>query len=239
MSIDRDTAAPSSKRRSIVGAGIGIGMLGIAGGFTGIYYAAPERPARHLDVPYEPTPQPVVDAMLLLAQVNRNDLLYDLGCGDGRIVISAAKQYGARGIGIDLDPQRVTEAKANAKQAAVEDRVHFMVGDLFASNFSDATVVTLFLWPQVNLKLRPLLWQQLQVGTRVVSYIWDMGPEWLAEKIVPVQGKKIYCWTITEQQKQAMDKPARRHGGSTMPVRDDVGSWLAMHDMKAATVFRP
>jgi ribosomal protein L11 methylase PrmA len=144
--------------------------------------------------------------MLELAMVSSNDLLYDLGSGDGRIVISAAMKYGARGVGIDLDPQRVTEAKANAKNAGVEDKVRFMVGDLFESDFSSATVVTLFLFPDVNLKLRPILWRQLKAGTRVVSNLWDMGPEWPPEKTVDVEGRKIYYWTITEAHKNSLKK---------------------------------
>ncbi len=205
MNITFTLAIPSSKRRSML---VGLGLLCIAGGLSGLPSVAQERAVRELDVPYQPSPQPVVDKMLELANVNREDRVYDLGSGDGRIVITAAKKYGARGIGIDLDPQRVAEARANARQAAVEDLVQFRIGDLYAANFSDATVVTLFLWPEVNQKLRPILWRQLKVGTRVVSYIWDMGPEWPPEKIATVEGKKIYHWTITEAQKKAAERPA-------------------------------
>lgn len=159
-------------------------------------------PARRPDVPYEPTPQPVVDRMLKLAGVRTNDVVYDLGCGDGRIVITAAKQFGARGTGIDIDPQRILEARANAKEAGVEENVEFKVGDLFTSDFSDATVVTLFLWPHINRKLRPVLWEQLRVGTRVVSYIWDMGADWPPERTDSVGGKKIYSWTVREEHKR-------------------------------------
>jgi predicted RNA methylase len=158
--------------------------------------------ARRPDVPYEPTPQPVVDRMLELAHVNSGDLVYDLGCGDGRIVITAAKQYGARGVGIDIDPQRILDAQANARAAGMENKVQFQAGDLFTSDFSDATVVTLFLWPHINRKLRPLLWRQLRVGTRVVSYIWDMGEEWPSDRSADVGGKKIYCWTIKDEHKR-------------------------------------
>ena len=155
-------------------------------------------PPKGLDVPYEPSPQAVVQNMLALAEVTGNDVLYDLGSGDGRIVISAAKAIGARGVGIDLDPRRIDEANANAKIAGVESKVQFRVGDLYTIDFSEASVVTLFLWPQVNRKLRPILWRQLKPGTRVVSYIWDMGEEWPPEKTVWVGGKPIYLWTITE-----------------------------------------
>ena len=155
-----------------------------------------------LDVPYVPTPQEVVDKMLDLAKVGKNDTLFDLGCGDGRIVVTAAKVRGARGTGIDIDPTRIAEAKENAKQAGVSDRAQFRVGDLFKTDFSSATVVTLYLLPTINAKLRPQLWKQLKVGTRVVSHAFDMGSEWPAEKTVEVDGRTIYYWTITEANKK-------------------------------------
>jgi SAM-dependent methyltransferase len=157
-----------------------------------------------LDVPYVPTPQPVVDKMLELARVGKNDMLFDLGCGDGRIVVTAAKLRGARGTGIDLDPARIAEATENAKRAGVADRAKFRVGDLFKTDFSSATVVTLYLLPTINAKLRPQLWKQLRVGTRVVSHAFDMGSEWPAEKTVQVDGRAIYYWTITEANKRAI-----------------------------------
>lgn len=156
-----------------------------------------------LDVPYVPTPQEVVNKMLDMAKVKEGDMVYDLGCGDGRIVITAA-QRGARGVGIDLNPQRISEAKANAKEAGVEDRVQFMVGDLFKADFSKADVVTLYLLPSVNRALRPQLWKQLKVGTRVVSHDFDMGPEWPPERTEKVDYKTIYYWTITEENKKAV-----------------------------------
>ena len=160
----------------------------------------PER----LDVPYVPTPQEVVDRMLEMGKVGKNDVLYDLGCGDGRIVVTAAKNRGARGTGIDLNPVRIAEAKENAKTAGVADRVNFKVGDLFQADVSPATVVTLYLLPSVNVKLRPRLWQQLKVGTRVVSHAFDMGPEWPPEKKDEVDGRTIYFWTITQANKKAV-----------------------------------
>ncbi len=165
---------------------------------------ASEQPQLRLDVPYVPTPQPVVDRMLDLAKVSQGDVLYDLGCGDGRIVITAAKERGARGVGIDMNPQRISEAKANAQQAGVADKVKFIQGDLFAADFSDASVVTLYLLPDVNLKLRPQLWKQLKVGTRVVSHDFDMGPDWPPEKVEKVDGKTLYYWSITEANKAAV-----------------------------------
>lgn len=154
--------------------------------------------------PYVPTPPDVVRHMLALGRVGRGDTVYDLGCGDGRIVVTAAKARGARGTGIDLNPVRIAEAKENAKQAGVSDRVNFKVGDLFQSDVSPATVVTLYLLPSVNVKLRPRLWQQLKVGTRVVSHAFDMGPEWPPERKEDVDGRTIYYWTITEANKRAV-----------------------------------
>jgi len=158
--------------------------------------------APRLDVPYVPTPQEVVDRMLALAKVGKNDVLYDLGCGDGRIVVTAARQLGARGSGIDIDPVRIAEAQDNARKAGVDKRVSFKVGDLFQTDLSDASVVTLYLLPTINTRLRPRLWQQLKVGSRVVSHAFDMGPEWPPEKTASVEGRTIYYWTITEAQKK-------------------------------------
>ncbi|MFC0252193.1 SAM-dependent methyltransferase [Massilia consociata] len=157
-----------------------------------------------LDVPYVPTPQEVVDRMLAMGKVGKNDVLYDLGCGDGRIVVTAAKVHGARGTGIDLNPVRIAEAQENAKKAGVADRVNFRVGDLFKTDVSPASVVTLYLLPTVNVKLRPRLWQQLKVGTRVVSHAFDMGPEWPPEQQDEVDGRTIYYWTITQANKRAV-----------------------------------
>lgn len=165
---------------------------------------AQNQPVRKPDVPYVPTPQEVVDRMLELAKVGKNDVLYDLGCGDGRIVITAAQKHGARGVGIDLNPDRIAEAKANADRAGVNGKVTFKVGDLFASNFSEASVVTLYLLPDVNRALRPQLWKQLKVGTRVVSHDFDMGPEWPPEKTDRIAGKTLYYWTITAANKAAV-----------------------------------
>jgi len=159
-----------------------------------------------LDVPFVPTPQEVVDRMLALAKVGRKDTLYDLGCGDGRIVITAAKRFGAHGVGIDLNPERIAEAHANAKKAGVEDRVTFRQANLFETDLSPATVVSLYLLPDVNLKLRPRLWSQLRPGSRVVSHAFDMGPEWPPEQTVDLDGRTIYLWTITAAHKAAPEK---------------------------------
>lgn len=161
-------------------------------------------PMPSLDVPYVPTPPEIVQRMLDLAGVGKNDLLYDLGCGDGRIVVTAAKERGAHGVGIDLNPERIHEANANARKAGVANMVTFRVGNLFEEDVSPATVVTLYLLPSVNRKLRPRLWQQLKVGTRVVSHDFDMGTDWPAERKVQIDSKTLYFWTITEAQKRAV-----------------------------------
>jgi SAM-dependent methyltransferase len=150
------------------------------------------------DVPYVPTPDAVVERMLELAKVNKNDLLYDLGSGDGRIVIAAAKKYGAKGVGVEIDPQLVEKAKANAKTAGVSDKVEFRQQNLFDVNLSEASVVTLYLLPQVNLKLRPQLLRQLKPGTRIVSHEFNMG-DWQPEQTVKLEGRTIYVWTVPKQ----------------------------------------
>lgn len=151
------------------------------------------------DVPYEPTPQHVVTAMLELATVGPSDVVYDLGCGDGRIVIAAVKAFGARGVCVDIDPQRIRESRANAEQAGVAQRIRFLNQDLFETDIGDATVVTLFLYPDVNLKLRPKLWRDLAPGTRVVSYVHDMR-DWTPRETRTVQtsrgSRKVHLWII-------------------------------------------
>jgi SAM-dependent methyltransferase len=155
---------------------------------------AADTPLR-LDVPYVPTRQEVVEAMLELARVGARDVVYDLGCGDGRIVVTAAARFGARGVGIDIDPQRIAEARANARRAGVEKRTRFIVGDLFAADLSGATVVTLYLLPRVNLQLKPRL-RELAAGTRIVSHDFEMGEDWPPQKSRKVGGDTIYLWTI-------------------------------------------
>ena len=150
---------------------------------------------REPDVVYVPTPQEVVDAMLALAKVTATDVVYDLGSGDGRIPITAAQKYGARAIGIDINPQRVKEANENLAKTNVGDKVRFLNQDLFETDISEATVVTLYLLPSLNLKLMPKL-KALRPGTRVVSHSFDMGTEWPPEKTENVDGRTIYYWTI-------------------------------------------
>jgi tRNA G37 N-methylase Trm5 len=157
-----------------------------------------------LDVPYVPTPMRVAERMLQMARVGKNDIVYDLGCGDGRLVIMAAKKHGAHGVGVDIDPARIQEARTNAKAAKVEQRVEFILGDLFQTDLSQATVVTLYLLPRINRQLRPQLWQQLKVGARVVSHGFDMGEEWPPERTETINGTTIYYWTITEAHKKSV-----------------------------------
>jgi SAM-dependent methyltransferase len=161
----------------------------------GAAFAQSPAPKRSPDVPYVPTPQPVVEAMLKLGEVKAGDILYDLGSGDGRIPVTAAKLYGVRGTGIDINPERIAEAEANAKKEGVEDKAKFLNQDLFEADIHDATVVTLYLLPSINLKLRPKLWKDLKPGTRVVSHSFDMG-EWEPEKKMEVEGRYLYLWRI-------------------------------------------
>ncbi|TJZ50855.1 class I SAM-dependent methyltransferase [Sphingobacterium olei] len=156
---------------------------------------------KRLDVPYVPTDQVVVDAMLDLAGIKAGDVHFDLGCGDGRIVISAAKRGAAEATGIDLDPERIKEANANAVKAGVADKVTFIEGDLFDFDFSKADVLTLYLLSSVNLKLRPKILEELKPGTRVVSHAFGMG-DWKPEKEVNVGGTTIYLWTVPERGKK-------------------------------------
>jgi len=152
-------------------------------------------PAPTPDIHYVPTSNGVADAMLKLARVTANDVVYDLGSGDGRIVILAAKKYGARGVGVELDSDLIKEAKKNAMKAGVSDKVTFVQDDLFKTNLSDATVVTLYLSNSINLRLRSLLQQELKPGSRVVSHRFEMG-DWKPEATVRLEGTSIHLWTI-------------------------------------------
>ncbi len=153
------------------------------------------KPLHSPDVVFVPTPPEVVEGMLKLAKVTKNDVVYDLGSGDGRIVIAAARDFGARGVGIDIDPQRIKEARENAQQAGVTDRVTFRNEDLFQADIKPATVVTLYLLSSLNVKLRPKLWKELKPGTRVVSQTFDMG-DWQPDQEIDVDGRTVYLWTI-------------------------------------------
>ncbi|WP_436415876.1 class I SAM-dependent methyltransferase [Petrimonas sp.] len=154
----------------------------------------------NLDVPYVPTPMDVVEAMLDLGKVGKNDVVYDLGCGDGRIVVTAAKKYGATGIGVDLNPERIKEANENAKEKGVEKKVKFYEGNLFDFDFSKASVLTLYLLPDVNLQLKPKILAEMKPGSRVVSHAFDMG-DWKPDKQISVDGRTVYMWTVPNKKK--------------------------------------
>ena len=155
------------------------------------------------DVPYVPTANEVVEQMLKMAKVSGKDIVYDLGSGDGRIPITAVKKYNAlRATGVEINPDLVKKSQDNAKKAGVSDRVNFLQQDLFKTDLSDATVVTLYLLPEVNLKLRPKLLRELKPGTRIISHAFDMG-EWEAERVEQVRDKNgrrytLYLWTVPQ-----------------------------------------
>ena len=155
--------------------------------------------ARAPDVHYDPTPHNIVAQMVELGQVRGGDVVYDLGCGDGRTVIAAVRRGAARGVCVDIDPQRIRESRANAAAAGVQDRIQFLEQDLFTTGFGDASVVILFLWPDLNLKLRPRLLRELRPGARVISYVHDMG-DWKPVQTVKVRGvhgeRNLYLWVI-------------------------------------------
>ena len=184
-------------RRSLVGF-CTFAVFGLA-----IAPAQNSQPRKPLDVPYVPTTEEAVAAMLKLAEVKSSDTVYDLGCGDGRIVVAAAKNYGAHGVGVDIDPQRISEANANAKRAGVDKLVRFEENDLFQADIKEASVVTLFLLSSVNLKLKPKLLADLKPGTRIVSNTFDMG-DWKPEKEFTVPNTdddtflshRLYLWVV-------------------------------------------
>ncbi len=176
------------RRRFLNALGV-MGGSGLAG--AGLTVLAQRTP----DVIFVPTGYEVVVQMLKLAAVTSKDIVYDLGCGDGRFVVTAARQFGARGVGIDIDPERIKEARELAARTGANDRVRFIEGDLFETDISEATVVTLYLLTRLNLKLRPKLMKELKPGTRIVSHAFDMG-DWAPEKTESVGSSSIYLWRI-------------------------------------------
>ena len=157
-------------------------------------------PARELDVPYVPTPQAVVDKMLELADLKSGEVLLDLGSGDGRIPITAAKKYGVQATGVDLNPVRVQEANENAKRERVTDKVTFKEQDLFETDLTQADVITMYLLTRINMKLRPQL-MKLKPGTRIVSHSFSMG-DWQPDKTVRIDGRDVYLWIVKENAAQ-------------------------------------
>jgi len=188
--------------RNLVFAGVLVALVPLARPAVGAA-GAPQTviesksPLRERDVIFVPTREPVVNAMMKMANVTKDDVVYDLGCGDGAIVIGAAK-LGARVVGVDIDPQRIKEATENVRKAGVQDRVTLIRGDIFdpALKISDASVVTLYLLPTLNEKLMPRLKKELKPGSRVVSHAFSMGDSWPAEKTQEVDGTTVYFWTI-------------------------------------------
>jgi SAM-dependent methyltransferase len=158
------------------------------------------------DVPYVPTPTEVVNAMVALAQVKSGDVVYDLGCGDGRIVIAAVRIAGVRGVCVDIDPERIRESRQNAELAGVADRIRFVKGDLFKTPIADATVVMMYLLPDVNLRLRPRLLGELRPGTRIVSHAFSMG-DWKPRREIevgsPPGGTPVYLWIVPARKSRA------------------------------------
>lgn len=180
------------RRQFLAGLG-GLALSGLAGGAATMADAAE---LRGPDVIFVPTPNAIVAAMLRMAAVTKADTVYDLGCGDGRIVITAAQRYGAHGVGIDIDPDRIAEATGNVHQARVGDLVKIINADLFEADISEATVVTLYLLTELNRKVRPKLLRELRPGTRVVSHAFSMGGDWEPERRENVEGTTVYLWRI-------------------------------------------
>ena len=183
-------------RNRLLAAALSIVVVGLSG--IAPAFAQTAVPSRRPDVIYVPTPEPVVEAMLQVANVTKNDVVYDLGCGDGRIPVTAARKYGARGVCFDIDPDRIKEAQANVAKNNVGNLVKVVHADLFEQDLSAATVVTLYLLPSLNVKLMPKLMKELKPGTRIVSHAFDMG-DWKPEKEHDVEGRKVYFWTIPKK----------------------------------------
>ena len=176
---------------------LALALTVVVAGFPGATsaFAQAAAPTRRPDVIYVPTPEPVVEAMLQVANVTKNDVVYDLGCGDGRIPVTAARKYGARGVCFDIDPDRIKEAQANVAKNNVGNLVKVVHADLFEQDLSGATVVTLYLLPSLNVKLMPKLMKELKPGTRIVSHAFDMG-DWKPDQELDIDGRRVYFWVI-------------------------------------------
>lgn len=180
--------------RGVLGTALVTGLLGVA-----MPTFLSGQAIKPLDVIYVPTPDAVVARMLSTAKVHAGDVVYDLGSGDGRIVIAAVRDFGAsRGVGIELDPQRIAEARANAVAAGVSDRVEFRQADLFETDYSEATVVAMYLLPAMNVRLQPTL-RSLKPGTRIVSHNYDMGPAWKPARTISLERDLVHFWTVPKR----------------------------------------
>lgn len=187
-------------------------LLAFAGPMAPAGYAQQRAQDRAgLDVHYVPTPQSVVDKMLEMADVKQDDYLIDLGSGDGRIPITAAKKFGTHGMGVDLDPARIQDANENAKRQRVTDKVEFKQQDLFETDISKASVLTMYLLSSINMRLRPRILEEAKPGTRVVSHSFGMG-DWKPDRVEKVDGKTIFLWIVPEA------KEKRADSGSTIPA---------------------
>ncbi len=182
-------------RKRFLTLALALAVVGLAGATEALAQTA--APSRRPDVIFVPTPEAVVEAMLQVAGVTKNDTVYDLGCGDGRIPVTAAKKYGAHGVCFDIDPERIKEANENVAKNNVGHLVKVVHADLFEQDLSGATVITLYLLPSLNVKLMPKL-KELKPGTRIVSHAFDMG-DWKPEKELDVDGRKVYFWTIPKR----------------------------------------
>ncbi|MFN3891430.1 MAG: SAM-dependent methyltransferase [Beijerinckiaceae bacterium] len=191
VSMDQFSERGSSVTRRTLLAGMG--ALAATPALAQLPLQADQPP--QLDVPYVPTPQDVVDRMLAIARVSDRDFVMDLGCGDGRMLVTAASKFGSRGRGVDLNPQRIQEANANAKNAKVADKVSFEVKNLFDTSIKEADVLTMYLLPSVNLQLRPRIFEEMKPGSRIVSHSFDMG-DWEADLQDRVNYSRIYFWVV-------------------------------------------
>ena len=183
-------------RKVFLALAVTIVVAGLPGATTASAQTA--APSRRPDVIYVPTPEPVVEAMLQVANVTSKDVVYDLGCGDGRIPVTAARKYGAHGVCFDIDPERIKEANENVAKNNVGNLVRVVQGDLFEQDLSGASVITLYLLPSLNVKLMPKLMKECKPGTRIVSHAFDMG-DWKPEKELDVEGRRVYYWTIPKK----------------------------------------
>lgn len=191
--------------------------LGVAAQVRAQDEAASDKPIKK-DVPYVPTPQPVVDRMLEMAEVSKDDVVYDLGCGDGRMVVTAAKKYGATGVGVDIDPQRIKESNENAKSAGVTDKVKFSIKDLFTMDFGEADVLAMYLLPDVNLKLRPKILSDMKPGSRIVSHSFDMD-DWKPDGEDEVDSSTIYYWIVPAKVEGATEAKIKAEGGQEQQAK--------------------
>jgi SAM-dependent methyltransferase len=196
MTPHRTVSTPAWTHVRVVNAGLVCALAFAMDVAAAVAQTPASRPVQPLDVIYVPTPAAVVSYMLTAAKVGRGDVVIDLGSGDGRIPIAAVRDFGAaRGIGIELDPLRIAEARANAVAAGVSDRVEFLEQDLFAANLSDATVIAMYLLPAMNVRLQPKL-RALRPGTRIVSHNYDMGAAWKPSKTQVVENSLVHFWTV-------------------------------------------